>query len=150
MAVVSGDKPAAVGEWQALAGSWLVLRSEVATPSLLRRVAEEAALSWHEQMQAVWVASASVASEVDGLPDLLVKKGVVTQEEASGLRQELEAQKKAGAVTAKVPVRITGYAQIRATAAEGESDSFLIRRARLSLLGDIAPAGTTSCRPPVS
>jgi len=104
---------------------------------------------------AALIASASLASEVDSLLDLLVKKGVVTEEEASGLRQELEAQKtaeyelaflkaeaakkKGTAVTAKTKVRISGYAQIRGTASAAENDSFIIRRARVSLASEIDP-----------
>jgi len=95
---------------------------------------------------AVWIAPASLASEVDALLDLLVKKGVVTQEEANGLRQEIEAQRKAEAakkkgapVSTKVPVRISGYAQMRGTTAQDETDSFVVRRARLTVSGDVAP-----------
>ncbi len=104
---------------------------------------------------AALIASAALASEVDSLLDLLVKKGVVTEEEANGLRQEIEAQKtaenelafakaeaakkKPPAVTAKTKVRVSGYAQIRGTASALENDAFLIRRARLTLASEVSP-----------
>jgi phosphate-selective porin OprO and OprP len=91
-------------------------------------------------------ATVSLASEVDGLLDLLVKKGIVTQDEASGLRHELDTQRKTEAakkkdstVSAKRPIRMSGYVQFRGTSAQDDNDAFLIRRARLNLAADIAP-----------
>ena len=85
-------------------------------------------------------------SEVDKLLDLLVKKGVVTQEDAAGFRAELavkkqeeKAEQKTFTVLAGKPIKVSGYIQPRYQFFEekGKTDSFDIRRARLDIKGDI-------------
>jgi len=85
-------------------------------------------------------------SDVDKLLDLLVKKGVVTQEEAVGFRADLAVKKqetkdlqKDFAVIAGKPIKVSGYIQPRYQffREAGKTDSFDIRRARLDVKGEI-------------
>jgi len=94
------------------------------------------------------------AADENRLLDLLVKKGIVTKEEASALREEIskdeasqraqavvekqaqEAQKKEQAVTSTSPFRLSGFVQTRFTTAVNTTNSLELRRARLALDGD--------------
>lgn len=106
---------------------------------------------------ALFMARAAQASEVDRLLDLLVKKQVVTQEEAAALREEIEqektsqkaqavvekqnqdAEKKEQPVTASSRIKLSGYLQTRYTNGVGTTNPFELRRARLALDGSLAP-----------
>lgn len=93
-----------------------------------------------------WLPTTStVASDVDGLLDLMVKKRLITQEEADGLRKELaekkqkeKAEQKSQPVTAKRPAKMTAYTHVRGLAPEGDNDSLLVRRARVGLEGEVS------------
>jgi phosphate-selective porin len=86
-------------------------------------------------------------SEVYKLLELLIKKGVIMQEDAAGLRADLavskqaekDKQKEFGVVAGK-PIKISGYTQLRYQSLEekGKNDSFDIRRARLDIKGDLS------------
>lgn len=82
-------------------------------------------------------------SDTDELLNLLNKKSVITQEEASSLRadlaiqkQEEESSKKEFAVSGIRPLKLAGYAQVRYIAKEDGIDGFDIRRARLDFKGN--------------
>lgn len=97
------------------------------------------------------------ASEVDRLLALLVKKHVVTEEEAATLRQEIEsdkaservrtleeqqnqeAEKKEHPVAASSRIKLSGWVQTRWTNGVGTSNPLEIRRARFALDGNLAP-----------
>jgi len=106
---------------------------------------------------ALFMARAAQASEVDRLLDLLVKKQVVTQEEAAALREEIDrektsqkaqavvekqnqdAEKKEQPVTASSRIKLSGWVQTRYTNGVGTANPFEIRRARLALDGILSP-----------
>lgn len=97
------------------------------------------------------------ASEVDRLLDLLVKKHVVTEEEAATLREEIEqekvsqkaqaivekqnqeAEKKEHPVTASSRMKLSGWVQTRWTNAVGTTNPLEIRRGRIALDGNLTP-----------
>ncbi len=83
-------------------------------------------------------------SETDALIQLLATKGLITPEEAAALRAELAAQKqeekdrqKEFQVTAGKPLQLSGYTEVRYRQADPLKDTFDVRRARLSLRGDL-------------
>ncbi len=94
-------------------------------------------------------------SELDRLLELLVKKNLVTQEEAESLRDELArdrvsqqaqtliekqaqtGQAKEQPVTANRQVRLSGWAQTRFTSTAGTKNSIELRRARLAVGGNL-------------
>lgn len=98
------------------------------------------------------------ASDIDRLLDLLVKKNVVTQEEAAELRAQIgqeevtpraqalvekpnpESAKKEHPVTGASRSKLSGWAQTRFTSGIGTTNNTLeIRRARLALDGNLTP-----------
>jgi phosphate-selective porin/Arc/MetJ-type ribon-helix-helix transcriptional regulator len=88
--------------------------------------------------------SFAVESDVDRLLDLLVKKGVVTTQEAVEFRAELAVKKqeekdqqKEFVLTAGKPIKISGYTQVRYRKDKSTNDGLDIRRARLTAAGDI-------------
>lgn len=89
-------------------------------------------------------ASWAVESDVDRLLQLLVKKGVVTEQEAAEFRADLavkkqeekEAQKEFTLLAAR-PMKMSGYTQVRYRKDKTIKDTFDIRRARLDIKGDI-------------
>lgn len=88
--------------------------------------------------------SFAAESDVDRLLELLVEKGVVAQEDAAGFRADLAVKKqeekekqKEFLVIAGKPLKLSGYTQVRYRALEDGNDTFDIRRARLTLKGDI-------------
>lgn len=90
--------------------------------------------------------SFAAESDVDRLLNLLVKKGVLTAEDAVGFRAELaekkqeekKEQKEFTVVSAK-PIKISGYTQFRYRNDQTPktANGFDIRRARLTVSGDI-------------
>ena len=128
----------------------------------------------------VVTAEAAYSSDVDRLLELLLKKHVVTEDEAAALRSEFRQEPRQGqlppqtqgsvpkkvpgpsqvdvtsnsggnpadkpspqvpredALLSHIPLRISGYVQSRWTAAPGTNDPLEMRRARLSLDGDLA------------
>jgi len=107
------------------------------------------------------LAQPGAASDVDKLLDLLVRKNVITQQEAAALREEMAREKiqplpaaasqappaplaKAAAppkdrpVTTNISMRLSGFAQTRFTSTAGAKNSLEIRRARLALGGNLA------------
>ncbi len=115
-------------------------------------------------------AAKAADSEVDRLLELLVKKHLITAQEAADVRSQAErdvaheppasmpqsppppapdaesrpaapAPKADGVeVRSRAPIRLQGYVQSRFTEAPGTNDPFEIRRARLILTGDLSPA----------
>jgi len=88
--------------------------------------------------------SFAAESEVDMLLNLLVEKGVLTQEDAAGFRADLAVKKQEEKETQTVfnviagkPIKISGYTQVRYQNDKSKNDAFDIRRARLDLRGDI-------------
>ena len=88
--------------------------------------------------------SFAVESDVDRLLDLLVVKGVLTQDDAANFRAELAVKKqeeketqKEFVVIAGKPLKISGYTQVRYRRDKSSNDTFDIRRARLDIKGDI-------------
>jgi phosphate-selective porin OprO and OprP len=88
----------------------------------------------------------AVESDMDRLLNLLVRKNVITSEEAAGLRTEIAtakmdeaAKQKDFSVLAGRPGRISGLAQFRyvSTQEAGKSDNADMRRARLDFKGDM-------------
>ena len=95
------------------------------------------------------------SSELDSLLELLVKKNLVTQQEADSLRDELArdrvsqqaqtlidkqaqtGQVKEQPVTASRQVRLSGWAQTRFTSTAGTKNSIELRRARLAVGGNL-------------
>jgi hypothetical protein len=95
------------------------------------------------------------SSEVNRLLDLLVRKNVITQEEAATLREELAADKvvhetqvaaakeaqavapREQPVTASRAMRLSGWTQARFSDSTGARNSLEIRRARLDLRGNL-------------
>ena len=106
---------------------------------------------------ALFTAQAARASEIDRLLDLLVKKQVVTPEEAAALREEVEqektsqkaqavvekqnqeAAKKEHPVAASLRFKLSGYMQTRYTNGVGTTNPFEIRRGRVALDGILSP-----------
>lgn len=100
-------------------------------------------------------AAAAQGAEVEKLLELLVKKNVITQEEATALREEIvqekvvqqaqaavekqnqAAQVKDQTVAASRPLRLSGWAQGRFSSTAGTKNSMELRRARLDLRGNI-------------
>jgi len=87
-------------------------------------------------------------SDLDKLINLLIEKGVITLEEAAKLRADLAIQKQAEkekqkefTIVGEKLMKLSGYTQFRyqALQEQGKIDGFDIRRARLSLKGDITP-----------
>jgi len=95
------------------------------------------------------LATATIAQENNALLNLLVKKGVLTNEEASGIRTELEAEMKAAVienVTGGSPTRgieVYGRTQVQhaliGTDAVGleRTNHFFLRRLRLGVKGSV-------------
>lgn len=90
----------------------------------------------------------SVESDVDKLLQLLIKKGVITEQDAAEFRadlavskQEEKEQQKVFNVTASKPIKISGYTQLRYQSLQenGKNDSFDIRRSRLDIKGKLTP-----------
>ena len=84
----------------------------------------------------------AAVSETDLLIQLLVKKGMITAEEAAGLRaevavakQEERDQRRDLPVEASRALKLSGYTQIRDRAEGSARDTFDVRRARLDLRG---------------
>ncbi len=106
-----------------------------------------AVFSWVLVAALVIVSVAFAAeTEVDRLLDLLVKNGVVTQDDAAGFRADLAIKKqeekegqKEFTILAGKPIKVSGYAQPRYQYLEekGKTDTFDIRRARLDIKVDI-------------
>jgi hypothetical protein len=94
-----------------------------------------------------WGAAAPLpagVSETDALIQLLMTKGLITPEEAAALRAELAVQKqeekekqKEFQVAAGKPLQLSGYTEVRYRQADTIKDTFDVRRARLSLRGDL-------------
>lgn len=87
---------------------------------------------------------AAGVSETDALIQLLVTKGIITAEEAAALRAELAVQKqeeqdkqKEFQLSAGRALQVSGYAEARYRQADTIKDTFDVRRARLSLKGDL-------------
>ena len=87
---------------------------------------------------------AYAADKTEALLDLLVEKGIVTKDEAAGLRADLavkeqdeKSQKKEFNITAGKLIKLSGYTQVRYRNGGDINDTFDIRRARLSIYGDI-------------
>lgn len=89
---------------------------------------------------------------VDILIQKLVERNVITEEDGDSIRAEIADIQKAETnkakdasaavpVTAKTPVKLSGYAQARYTSNTGPTtgDTFEVRRLRLSLAGNPAP-----------
>ena len=105
---------------------------------------------------ALFVSQPARTSELDRLVELLVRKGIVTKEEAAALREEAkveqvsakaqatlkkqhqEAQRKEHPVTGATPIRLGGWVQTRWTNAVGTTNPFELRRARPALDGSLA------------
>jgi len=92
--------------------------------------------------------SYAAVDSTDLLIQKLIEKQILTEEEAAAVRadiatqqQEEEAARKSSPVTAKKPVRISGYTQIRYTDAQGANTpgTFEARRVRLTIAGDATP-----------
>ncbi|MGA2629529.1 MAG: porin [Terriglobia bacterium] len=106
---------------------------------------------------ALFAVQSAQASEVDRLLELLVKKHVLSEEEAAALRDEVEKdkvseraqaivekqsqepEKKDRPVTASSRIKLSGWAQTRYTNAVGTTNSLELRRARLAVEGTLAP-----------
>jgi len=89
---------------------------------------------------------AYAADKTEALLDLLVEKGIVTKDEAAGLRADLavkeqdeKSQKKEFNITAGKLIKLSGYTQVRYRNGGDINDTFDIRRARLSIYG-ISPS----------
>lgn len=96
------------------------------------------------------------AADVDRLLELLVKKHVISEEEAASLREEIEqdkaseraqaivekqneeAQKKERPVTGSTKIKLSGWVQTRWTNGVGTTNPLEIRRARIALGGNLA------------
>lgn len=96
------------------------------------------------------------AADVDRLLELLVKKHVISEEEAASLREEIEqdkaseraqaivekqneeAQKKERPVTGSTKIKLSGWVQTRWTNGVGTTNPLEIRRARIALDGNLA------------
>lgn len=94
----------------------------------------------------LFTSSLYAADKVEDVINLLVAKGVITQEEAAKLRadiamkeQEEKEQQKEFIVIAGRAIRISGYTQVRYRQGETVKDTFDIRRARIDIKGDITP-----------
>jgi phosphate-selective porin OprO/OprP len=99
---------------------------------------------------------AQQTSETDRLLDLLVKKNVLTQEEATAFREELSqdrvsqqaqaiadrqaqaAQAKEQPVTASRIAKLSGWAQTRFISTAGTKNTYELRRARVQVAGNLA------------
>ncbi len=88
--------------------------------------------------------SYAAESDVDKLLELLVKKKVITADDAAEFRVELAVKKqeekekqKEFSVIAGKPIKISGYTQVRYRNDGTINDTFDIRRARLDIKGDI-------------
>lgn len=116
-----------------------------------------AVLAGAAMIAALFTAPPARASEVDRLLELLVKKHLVSKEEAAALRdkvekdkvseraqalvekQNQEAEKKEHPVTASSRIKLSGWAQARYTNAVGTTNSLELRRARLAVDGNPTP-----------
>lgn len=87
----------------------------------------------------------AAVDSTDLLIQKLIEKQILTEEEAAAIRAEIavqqqdeEAARKSSPVTAKRPVKISGYTQIRYTDAQGANtpSTFEARRVRLTISGD--------------
>lgn len=105
----------------------------------------------------LFAARPAQASDIDRLLDLLVKKHVVSEEEAAALREEVEkektseraqalvekqnqeAERKEHPVTASSRIKLSGYVQARDTTGVGTTNPLELKRARLALDGNLAP-----------
>ena len=124
---------------------------------MARNKRSPAALAGLVIVAALFAAQSARASEVDRLLELLVKKHVVTEEEAAALRDEvekdrvseraqaivekqsLEPEKKEQPVTTSSRIKLSGWAQARYTNAVGTTNSLELRRARLAVEGNLVP-----------
>lgn len=97
------------------------------------------------------------ADQMDRLLELLVKKQVISVEEAASLREQVqedktppraqafgekqnqEAPKKEQLVTGATKIKLGGWAQTRYTNAVGSTNPLELRRARLAVDGSLAP-----------
>jgi phosphate-selective porin len=102
------------------------------------------------------ISPAQQTSEMDRLLSLLVKKNVITQEEAAALREEVAqdrvsqqaqaisekqvqaAQAKEQPVTSSRGLRLSGWAQTRYISTAGTKNTLELRRARLQVSGNLA------------
>lgn len=88
--------------------------------------------------------SLAAESDVDGLLDLLVEKGVFTKDDAAAFRADLAVKKQEEKETQKEflviagrPIKISGYIQPRYRYDDSIYNTFDIRRARLDIRGDL-------------
>jgi phosphate-selective porin OprO/OprP len=90
----------------------------------------------------------AMESDVDKLLQLLIKKGVISEQDAAEFRADLAVSKqeekekqKEFNITAGKPVKISGYTQLRyqSLQEDGKNDSFDIRRSRLDIKGNLTP-----------
>jgi phosphate-selective porin OprO and OprP len=88
----------------------------------------------------------SSESEVDKLLQLLIKKGVITEQDAAEFRADLAVSKqeekekqKEFNITAGKPIKISGYTQLRyqSLQEDGKNDGFDIRRSRIDIKGNL-------------
>lgn len=110
---------------------------------------------------ALFVTPTARASDIDRLLDLLVKKHVVSEEEAAALREEVEkdhvseraqavvekqsqeAERKEHPVTGASKIKLSGWAQTRLTSGASATNSLStleVRRARLAVDGNLTPS----------
>lgn len=111
-----------------------------------------AALAW----SASFAMASANASDVDLLLELLVKKQLVSQEEAAALRADIQKEKAAAGaslvaqqappvpskeppVTGTTPIKLSGWVQTRWTDAAGTTNPLELRRARVLVAGNLAP-----------
>lgn len=92
--------------------------------------------------------SFAAETDVDRLLNLLVEKGVLTEEDAAGfradlaiLRQDEQKQQKEFPLIAGKPIKFSGYTQVRFQSLQenGKLDSFDVRRSRLDVKSEITP-----------
>lgn len=99
--------------------------------------------------------SVAAASDADRLLDLLVKKQLVTEQEAAALREEIEkdrtseraqallekqiqdTERSEYPMTGTTAIKLSGWAQARWTNAVGTTNPLEVRRARLALDGNL-------------
>jgi hypothetical protein len=92
-------------------------------------------------------AAQAATTDTEELTEFLVKKGILTVEDAASFRADLAIMRQADAqkpkkefnVVAKTPVNVSGYLQLQYNSTQGYNvyDEGKIRRARVSLSGDL-------------
>jgi phosphate-selective porin OprO/OprP len=92
----------------------------------------------------VFIGTASMAQTSDDILNLMIKKNLVSQEEADSIRAEaaIKAQdQKSFPLNLRRPVNLTGYTQFRFQSLQesGKPDYADIRRARLDFRGNVTP-----------